>query len=67
VIRVYDNAGNVTETHEQAGDFNEWLSFTLPRRTFRQKSVPMIWGLSGDREGGNRIRGTAHLRATAYK
>jgi hypothetical protein len=24
VIRVYDNAGNVIETHEHAGDFNEW-------------------------------------------
>jgi hypothetical protein len=23
VIRVYDNAGNVIETHEQAGDFKE--------------------------------------------
>jgi peroxiredoxin len=24
VIRVYDEAGNVIETHEQAGDFKEW-------------------------------------------
>jgi hypothetical protein len=24
VIRVYDQAGNVIETHEQAGDFKEW-------------------------------------------
>jgi hypothetical protein len=24
VIRVYDNAGNVIETHEHAGDFREW-------------------------------------------
>jgi hypothetical protein len=24
VIRVYDAAGNVIETHEQAGDFKEW-------------------------------------------
>jgi hypothetical protein len=23
VIRVYDAAGNVIETHQQAGDFNE--------------------------------------------
>jgi hypothetical protein len=23
VIRVYDEAGNVIETHEHAGDFNE--------------------------------------------
>jgi hypothetical protein len=24
VIRVYDAAGNVVQTHEQAGDFKEW-------------------------------------------
>ena len=24
VIRVYDDAGNVMETHEHAGDFKEW-------------------------------------------
>jgi hypothetical protein len=24
VIRVYDEAGNVIDTHEQAGDFKEW-------------------------------------------
>jgi uncharacterized membrane protein len=24
VVRVYDEAGNVIETHEQAGDFREW-------------------------------------------
>jgi hypothetical protein len=24
VIRVYDEAGNVIEPHEQAGDFKEW-------------------------------------------
>ena len=24
VIRVYDAAGNVIETHEHKGDFNEW-------------------------------------------
>ena len=24
VIRVYDDAGNVIETHEQASDFKEW-------------------------------------------
>jgi hypothetical protein len=24
VIRVYDEAGNVIETHEQAGDFKKW-------------------------------------------
>ncbi|PYV72551.1 MAG: hypothetical protein DMG96_25755, partial [Acidobacteria bacterium] len=24
VIRVYDEAGNVIETHEQTGDFRQW-------------------------------------------
>jgi hypothetical protein len=24
VIRVYDQAGNVIETHEHTGDFKEW-------------------------------------------
>jgi hypothetical protein len=24
VIRVYDEAGNVIETHEHKGDFSEW-------------------------------------------
>ena len=24
VIRVYDQAGNVIETHEHAGEFEEW-------------------------------------------
>jgi hypothetical protein len=24
VIRVYDDAGNVIETHEHMGDFKEW-------------------------------------------
>jgi len=24
VIRVYDEAGNVIETHEHKGEFNEW-------------------------------------------
>jgi hypothetical protein len=24
VIRVYDDAGNVIETHEQKGDFKDW-------------------------------------------
>ena len=24
VIRLYDHAGNVIETHEHSGDFKEW-------------------------------------------
>jgi hypothetical protein len=26
VIRVYDEAGNVIETHEHTGEFKEWVS-----------------------------------------
>jgi hypothetical protein len=26
VIRVYDEAGNVIDTHEHKGDFKAWLS-----------------------------------------
>jgi hypothetical protein len=35
VIRVYDDAGNVIETHEQAGEFKAWWVhyFGLPRET----------------------------------
>ena len=32
VIRVYDDAGNVIETHEHAGEFKEWRSLALNRR-----------------------------------
>jgi hypothetical protein len=28
VIRVYDSAGNVTDTHEHVGDFKEWAICT---------------------------------------
>jgi len=24
VVRIYDQAGNVIETHEHTGEFNEW-------------------------------------------
>jgi hypothetical protein len=27
VVRIYDQAGNVIKTHEQAGDFKEWWNF----------------------------------------
>jgi hypothetical protein len=36
VIRVYDDAGNVIETHEHAGEF---------------KRVLIIFGFGNDREG----------------
>jgi len=31
VIRVYDNAGNVIETREHAGESKEWLALADPR------------------------------------
>jgi hypothetical protein len=34
VVRVYDEAGNVIETHEQAGDFgvgSDWEPTTAPQ------------------------------------
>jgi hypothetical protein len=31
VIRVYDEAGNVIETHEHKGDFKEWRRFSSRR------------------------------------
>ena len=39
VIRVYDTAGNVIETHEQTGDFKEWQA-TLCRITSKQLFRP---------------------------
>jgi hypothetical protein len=35
VIRVYDESGNVIETHEHAGQFKECLCCLASRRTFR--------------------------------
>jgi hypothetical protein len=32
VIRVYDDSGNVVQTHEHAGGFKEWVSFYLASR-----------------------------------
>jgi hypothetical protein len=29
VIRIYDDAGNVIETHEHKGDFKEWDTVNL--------------------------------------
>jgi len=31
LIRVYDEAGNVIETHEHAGEFKEWVIVMLDR------------------------------------
>jgi hypothetical protein len=32
VIRVYDEAGNVIETHEHKGDFKEWLALDVKQK-----------------------------------
>jgi hypothetical protein len=37
VIRVYDAAGNMIETHQHKGDFKEWLA--LPRETKSRHAV----------------------------
>jgi hypothetical protein len=36
VIRVYDAAGNVIETHKHTGDFKEWLSKTKSRHAVKR-------------------------------
>jgi hypothetical protein len=55
-IRVYDETGNVIETHEHKGDFKEWSSFTRTTSHFPLKRSSMIPLLSGDCEGRERIR-----------
>jgi hypothetical protein len=42
VIRVYDEAGNVIETHERKDDFKEWWSVTRPAPF----AVPLALGRS---------------------
>jgi molybdopterin-binding protein len=50
VIRVYDEAGVVIETHEQAGDFNEWRAggryLRLPKPSLRLKSAHNVMSTS---------------------
>jgi hypothetical protein len=38
LIRVYDDAGNVIETHEHKGDFKEWR-----RSTFSSRRASVLW------------------------
>jgi len=54
VIRVYDEAGNVIETHEQAGDFKDWCIFTRITSHFPLRRSSMIPLSSGDCEGRER-------------
>jgi hypothetical protein len=49
VIRVYDEAGNVIETHEHASGFTEPQAFWLPRNFFCMRSLgvnPISFGLT---------------------
>ncbi len=40
VIRLYDAAGNVIETHEHAGDFKRAVSWLVPGCLDPVKSLP---------------------------
>ena len=44
VIRVYDAAGNVIESHEQPGHFMECKLLPVSRHTARQKDFDMQQG-----------------------
>jgi len=39
VIHVFDAAGNVIETHDQAGEFKEWYVFTRIASRFPLKAI----------------------------
>jgi len=42
VIRVYDEAGNVIETHQHKGDFKEWWALgreTESRHAFKKRRL----------------------------
>jgi hypothetical protein len=49
VIRVYDEAGNVIETHAQAGDFKSPYSYRLGSQLYRKPyaSAQCVWA-AGD-------------------
>ncbi len=58
VIRVYDDAGNVIETHEHKGDFKEYDFFARITSEFPLKQVsmiPLLWG-SSRQPNSSRIR-----------
>jgi hypothetical protein len=52
VIGVYDDAGNVIETHEHAGDFKngEWFI-----RIASSNAIERLFGLPGETAGGTDI------------
>jgi hypothetical protein len=58
VIRVYNEAGKVVETHEHAGDFKEYDFFARITSEFPLKQVsmiPLLWG-SSQQPNSSRIR-----------
>ena len=56
VIHVYDDAGNVIETNEHAGDFKEWWSFSSHHIALPTKMKFRLPLSSDDCEGRERIR-----------
>ena len=62
VIRVYDAAGNVIETHEHKGDFKEWSaqSEAISRRAVkRDDSLLQVKAVSGSTAPGRRLTNLA--------
>src|SRR5258708_3203146 len=56
VICVYDEAGNVIDTHRHKGDFREWWVFTRVRSHFPLRRSSMIPLLSDSPQAKRRIR-----------
>jgi hypothetical protein len=67
VIRLYDEAGNVIETHEQAGDFREFSSKNNGNREIvRIRSIRGRHELS-ERRRNPRLLGLTFLAKTTTK
>jgi hypothetical protein len=56
VIHVYDETGNMIETHEHKGEFREWLVFYSHRVAVPAKPISMIPLSSRDHEASKQIR-----------
>ena len=67
VIRVYDEADNLIETHEQAGDFKEWrarLQFCSTEKKQRDTSVPRSQGRSREAISGRTLAKNAQHQSS---
>jgi hypothetical protein len=51
VIRVYDAAGNVIETHEQAGDFKVWQCVLVTVPNYSGFLVDLLRLVHGEQTG----------------